>query len=134
MLLDSNSATLGWQAEPFRLKGADGTAYNLKELQGEKVLVIAFICNHCSYVKAIVNRLVKDASNLHAKGINFVAINANDFTAYTEDSPPMMTVFAHQNHFNFPYLIDEDQQVARTYGAVCTPDFFGFNQIGELQY
>lgn len=134
MLLDSEAATLGWKATAFNLKDTENTFHNFDELMGEKGLVIAFICNHCPYVKSIIERLVNDAKVLKAKGINFVAINANDYDAYPEDSPDMMKLFAQQHQFIFPYLIDEDQQVAKSYGAVCTPDFFGFNTQGELHY
>ncbi|MGH1439035.1 MAG: thioredoxin family protein [Cellvibrionaceae bacterium] len=134
MLLDSEAAVIGWQANSFQLNDADGNTYYLNELMGEKGLVIAFICNHCPYVKSIIERLVADAKVLQTKGINFVAINANDYEAYPEDSPAMMKQFAQQHQFYFPYLIDEDQQVAKSFGAVCTPDFFGLNKKGELQY
>jgi len=119
VLLDSGSASIGWKATPFALNDADGHTYSLSELQGDKGLVIAFICNHCPYVKAIIERLVNDATALKAKGINFVAINANDFDAYPDDSPPMMKIFSQQHQLSFPYLLDHDQQVAKTYGAIC---------------
>ena len=134
MLLDTPNADLGWQAAPFTLKDPDGEVFSLDGLKGENGTLVAFICNHCPYVQAIIGRLVADAKVLQEEGINVVAINSNDYRYVPADSPPMMKAFAAQHDFNFPYLIDEDQSVGKTYGAVCTPDFFGFNADGELQY
>lgn len=134
MLLDTPVVNLGWQASPFSLPDADGKLYCLQALQGENGLLIAFICNHCPYVKAIGHRLAEDANHLRDNGINVVAINSNNFKAYPADSPPKMKEFSVQYGLTFPYLVDEDQSVAKAYGAVCTPDFFGFNNRGELQY
>lgn len=134
MLLDTPKADLGSKAAPFTLSDPTGVSYSLDELQGKNGLLIAFICNHCPYVKAIADRLVEDAKRLQAAGINVVAISANDYLKVPQDSPANMLLFAEQHSFNFPYLIDEDQSVARAYGALCTPDFFGFNTAGELQY
>ncbi|MEL6872108.1 MAG: thioredoxin family protein, partial [Pseudomonadota bacterium] len=104
------------------------------DAMGENGLVVAFICNHCPYVKAIADRLADDAKALQADGIGLVAINSNDPKIVPDDAPPNMIRFAEQHGFAFPYLIDADQKVAEAYGAVCTPDFFGFNRAGELQY
>jgi peroxiredoxin len=134
MLLNTPMAELGWKAQPFILSDADGKSYSLSDFQGKNGLLIAFICNHCPYVQAIADRLVADANILQSKGINVVAINSNDYRYLPADSPPMMKKFAKQYNFSFPYLVDEDQSVGQTYGAVCTPDFFGFNANGELQY
>lgn len=134
MLLNTPDAELGWKAKEFSLKDFDGKNYSLKDLKGEKGLVIAFICNHCPYVKAVIERLVRDAKEIKKIGVNFVAINSNDHESYPEDSPPMMKKFSTQHGFNFPYLVDDHQIVGKEYGAVCTPDFFGFNSQGELQY
>ncbi len=134
MLLDTPEVQTGWQAQPFTLADPDGREYSLAELQGENGLLIAFICNHCPYVQAIVDRFVADANVLQSEGVNVVAINSNDYRYVRDDSPPMMKLFASHHRFTFPYLVDEDQSVGRTYGAVCTPDFFGFNKQGELQY
>ncbi|MGH1486473.1 MAG: thioredoxin family protein [Cellvibrionaceae bacterium] len=134
MLLDTPKIERGWQAAPFQLATADGKHYSLEELQGEKGTLIAFICNHCPYVKAIAERFAKDAETLNTEGIKVIAINANDYNFVPEDSPEMMLRFAEKFNFSFPYLVDEDQSVARTYDAVCTPDFFGFNANNELQY
>ena len=134
MLLETPKAQTGWAAKPFTLLDPDGESYSLTDVQGEKGLLVTFICNHCPYVKAIADRLAEDAKALQAMGIGVVAINSNDAEAYPEDSPAMMKAFAAEYNFNFPYLVDEDQSVGQAYGAVCTPDFFGFNATGELQY
>jgi hypothetical protein len=96
--------------------------------------VVAFICNHCPYVKAVIDRIVRDAGDLADIGVGFVAISSNDVSAYPEDSFENMKLFAEAHRFPFPYLYDEDQSVARAWGAVCTPDFFGFNAQMQLQY
>jgi len=134
MLVKTPKVTLGWQASPFTLPDANGKEFSLSQLQGENGLVVAFICNHCPYVVAVGNRLSEDARVLQGEGINLVAINSNDFKSYTADSPANMKLFAERFDFNFPYLVDEDQSVAKTYDAVCTPDFFGFDQSGALKY
>ncbi len=134
MLLDTPVGNLGLKAQDFALDDAHGTRVTLNDAMGEKGLLVAFICNHCPYVKAIADRLATDAKALMADGIGVVAINSNDPKIVPEDSPPNMIRFAEQHGFGFPYVIDADQKVAETYGAVCTPDFFGFNADGELQY
>ena len=134
MLLDTPEVQTGWQAAPFTLSDPDGREYSLADLQGENGLLVAFICNHCPYVQAIADRFAADARLLQSEGINVVGINSNDYRRVPEDSPPMMKQFAAKHGFGFPYLVDEDQSVGRSYGAVCTPDFFGFNAAGELQY
>lgn len=134
MLVNTPTVELGWQASPFTLSDPDGKTYSLDQLRGENGLLVAFICNHCPYVIAVANRLSDDARALNRIGINVVAINSNDYEKYPDDSPANMKVFAEQYDFSFPYLIDEDQSVAHTYDAVCTPDFFGFNNKGELKY
>ena len=134
MLLDTPKAEMGWNAKPFTLLDPDGKSFKLSDLQGENGLLIAFICNHCPYVKRIINRLVDDAKLLQARGINVVAISSNDYRYVPEDSPDNMRKFAARNGFTFPYLVDEEQTIAKLYGAVCTPDFFGFNKAGALQY
>jgi len=101
---------------------------------GPKGLLITFICNHCPYVQAIADRLAADTALLASEGIKTLAVMSNDYRRVPSDSPPEMMKFAQQNGFGFPYLIDEDQSVAQTYRAVCTPDFFGLNGQGELQY
>lgn len=124
----------GWKAVDATLPGVDGRRHSIFDQAGPKGLVVAFICNHCPYVKAVIGRIVRDAADLRAQGVGFVAINSNDADAYPEDSFPQMQRFAERNGFTFPYLHDEDQSVARAYDAACTPDFFGFNSRLELQY
>ena len=134
MLLDTPLCDFGWKAPAFTLADPDGQQHSLDSLMGANGLLVAFICNHCPYVKAVIDRLVADAAALAADGVNTVAIMPNDYTTHPDDSPPRMKEFARQHRFGFPYLIDETQQVARDWGAVCTPDFFGLNAAGELQY
>ena len=124
----------GEKAIDFNLKGVDGKYYKLIDCAGKNGTIIMFICNHCPYVKAIIRDLVEDISNLKDKKINAVAIMSNDTKNYPEDSYENMKLFSKKNNFNFPYLIDEDQKVAKQFGAVCTPDFFGYNRNLELQY
>jgi peroxiredoxin len=124
----------GWKAVDFRLPATDGKTYSLADVRGPKGTLIAFICNHCPYVKAIASRLVRDAKDLKAVGIGFAAICSNDADNYPEDSFANMKAFAVKHGFTFPYLHDATQEVARAYDAVCTPDFFGFNADDELQY
>jgi len=118
----------------FSLPGVDGKTWRMQDCMGENGLLVMFICNHCPYVKAILDRLVRDTRELKALGINSVAIMSNDPTDYAEDSFENMQAIAQQMDFPFPYLLDESQAVAKAYGAVCTPDFFGYNRSGELQY
>jgi len=124
----------GWKARDFDLPGTDGRRYRLADLAGPNGLLLMFICNHCPYVKAILDRMVRDARELQAEGIGVAAICANDPADYPEDSFENMQRVAREHGFRFPYLHDESQDVARAYGAVCTPDFFGFNAALELQY
>lgn len=124
----------GWKARDFRLPATDGKTYGLADLRGAKGTLLVFICNHCPYVKAITGKLVRDAKDLQKAGIGVAAISCNDAAEYPEDSFDNMKVFAAESGFPFPYLYDESQEVARAYGAVCTPDFFGFNAGDGLQY
>ncbi len=124
----------GWKAPDSVLPGSDGKTHSILGQAGANGLVVAFICNHCPYVKAVVDRMVRDANDLKAHGIGFVAICSNDARAYPQDSFANMKEFARAHAFTFPYLHDETQAVAREWDAVCTPDFFGFNNRGELQY
>ena len=124
----------GWKAPGFSLPGVDGKTYTLESLRGPKGTLIVFICNHCPYVKTIIGRLVRDATELQAIGIATIAIGSNDPVAYPADNFDNMKIFAEQHTFTFPYLHDATQEVARAYDAVCTPDFFGFNGKLELQY
>ena len=124
----------GKPAIDFSLPGTDGKIWTLDDCRGESGLLIMFICNHCPYVKAIMDRLIRDTNELKQLGINSVAISANDVADYPEDSFDNMKTVAEQNGFSFPYLYDESQEVAQAYGAVCTPDFFGYNKDLKLQY
>lgn len=134
MLLETPICDFGWKAPSFELKDAHGQTYEFEDLFGTNGLLIVFMCNHCPYVRAIIDRFVEDAGVLRSEGINVVGINSNDFDTYPDDSPAKMKEFAAEHGIDFPYLIDETQEVAKAYGAVCTPDFFGFNAKGELQY
>ena len=118
----------------FSLPGVDGKIWSVADCRGENGLLVMFICNHCPYVKAIRDRLVRDTSELMQYGINSVAIMSNDPAEYEEDSFENMKRVAQEFSFPFPYLMDETQQVAKDYGAVCTPDFFGYNGSMQLQY
>ena len=124
----------GIAAPGFSLPGIDGRTWTLENCLGPKGLLVMFICNHCPYVKAINHKLVRDMGELKALGINSVAIMSNDPTDYPEDSFENMKKVADSYGYPFPYLIDESQDTARDYGAVCTPDFFGYNAELELQY
>lgn len=124
----------GWKAPDFILPGTDGRHRSLADAAGPKGTLVMFICNHCPYVKSVLDRIIRDARDLQAAGIGVVAISANDAADYPEDSFANMTALAEREGFPFPYLYDETQAVARAYGAACTPDFFGFNAAGELQY
>ena len=125
---------IGWKAKDFRLQGVDGKTYSLAEVRGPTGTLVVFICNHCPYVKASINRIVAQANALREIGIGTIAIMPNDTEAYLEDSFDNMKTFAARHSFTFPYVIDTTQEVARAYDAQCTPDFFGFNAQDELQY
>ncbi|MBX9590872.1 MAG: thioredoxin family protein [Hyphomonadaceae bacterium] len=134
MAATAASTVLGTSAPDFRLPATDGKTYALNEIAGPKGTVIVFICNHCPYVKAVIDRLVADARNLIAEGIGFAAVCSNDAEAYPDDSFDNMQRFASAHAFPFPYLHDGSQSVARVYGAVCTPDFFGYDADRKLRY
>ncbi len=124
----------GWKAPDFALPGVDGKTWRLADVRGERGTLVMFICNHCPYVRSVIDRIVRDAKALEPLGIRSVAISANDATTYPEDSFDNMKAFAAEHAFPFPYLYDETQAVARAYDAVCTPDFFGFDAGLGLQY
>lgn len=132
--LHTPEAARGMSAPDFKLMGTDGAWYTLKDIRGAKGTLIMFICNHCPFVRAIADRIVRDAKELQGLGIGVAAIMSNDTAAYPEDSFDNMRAFAKKHGFTFPYIIDESQKVARSYGAVCTPDFFGFDARGQLQF
>jgi peroxiredoxin len=118
----------------FKLKGTDGRPYSVADIAGERGTLVMFICNHCPYVKAVIGRLNEDCRVLREAGIGCIAIMPNDTEISPGDSFDNMKAFARQHSLGFPYVIDETQEIARAYGAVCTPDLFGFNRDGELQY
>jgi peroxiredoxin len=124
----------GWSAPDFDLPGIDGKRYTLANARGPNGLLVMFICNHCPYVKSIRECIIRDTLELKQHGINSIAIMSNDPADYEEDSFANMKLVAEQYGYPFPYVMDETQQIARNYGAVCTPDFFGFNAKLELQY
>jgi peroxiredoxin len=124
----------GEPARPFDLEGTDGRRYTLDDVRGPNGTLVMFICNHCPYVKAVLDRIIRDAKDLKEHGIGVVAINANDPVTYPDDSFDNMKRVAAAKQLPFPYLFDESQEVARAYDAVCTPDFFGYNADLELQY
>lgn len=121
-------------APEFELKGTDGKIYTLENSRGENGLLVMFICNHCPYVKAVLDKIIRDCKELKESGINSIAIMSNDTKNYPEDSFENMQKLAIEKKLPFPYVIDENQQIAKRYKAVCTPDFFGFNRDLELQY
>ncbi|SOD40598.1 thioredoxin family protein [Nitrosovibrio sp. Nv4] len=132
--LETPVCDFGWKAVDFDLPGVDGRRYNIASARGKNGLLVMFICNHCPYVKAVRDRIVRDVTELREYGIGAVAIMSNDPLDYPEDSFDNMVRVAREFDFSFPYVWDETQQVAKAYGAVCTPDFFGFNDQLELQY
>ena len=133
--LQTPVCNFGWQAPDFDLLGVDGKRHNLSSTMGENGLLVMFICNHCPYVQSIRTRLVSACRELRdGYGINSIAIMSNDVADYAEDSFDNMAKVAVEFEFPFAYVLDESQSVARAYDAVCTPDFFGFNRAGELQY
>lgn len=132
--LETPVCDFGRPAVDFALPGVDGKSWTLAECKGEKGLLVMFICNHCPYVKAVRERIVRDAKELLSYGVKSVAIMSNDPKVYPEDSFENMQKVAKEYGFPFPYLWDETQEVARAYGAICTPDFFGYNSKLELQY
>jgi peroxiredoxin len=134
MAATSDPLQRGRPAPDFALPGTDGRRRAYADAAGPSGLVVAFICNHCPYVQAVVDRIVREARALREAGVGFVAICSNDAAAYPEDSFDGMQAFARRHGFDFPYLHDETQAVARAYGAVCTPDFFGFDRERRLQY
>ncbi len=134
MAAQAPDVQIGFKAPDFALPAIDGRRIRLSDIAGKKGTVVAFICNHCPYVQAIADRLARDAADLAPVAVTFVAINANDAIAYPEDSFENMKAFAAQHGFYFPYLHDETQQTAKAYGAVCTPDLFGFDADLKLKY
>ena len=134
MLLQTPICEFGRKAHDFELKSTENKNLSLSDIKGENGTLIMFISNHCPYVKAITKDMVEDCNELKKIGINSVAICANDATNYPEDSFENMILFSKKHQFSFPYLVDETQNIAKKYDAVCTPDFFGYNKNLELQY
>lgn len=134
MAVETPICDFGRKAPDFRLPGIDGRTYGLADAAGPRGTLIMFICNHCPYVKAVIERIVRDVAELQALGIGAAAIMSNDVVHYPEDSFENMKAFAAAHQFPFPYLYDESQEVARAYDAVCTPDFFGYDAALGLQY
>ena len=132
--LETPICDFGWNAPDFDLPGTDGKSYQFKDIKGNNGTLVMFICNHCPYVKAIIKDVVEDVNSLKEIGINSVGIMSNDVKNYPEDSFENMIKFSKFHNFKFPYLYDNTQNVAKTYNAVCTPDFFGYNKNLELQY
>ena len=131
----SYTLELGGEAPNFdSLLSTDGRLYSRSDINKRLLKVVFFTCNHCPYVKAIHQRLIRDTAELKLLGINSVAISSNDVDSYPEDSFENMQLLAKQLNLDFPYLLDESQNIAKQYGAVCTPDFFGYNRNFELQY
>ena len=133
-LTETPICNFGEKIKDFKLKSTEETLISTKDIKGINGTLIMFICNHCPYVKAVINEIVEITNKLSNLGINSVAIMSNDTKEYPEDSFENMKKFSKINNFKFPYLYDETQEVAHNYGAVCTPDFFGYNKNNELQY
>ena len=134
MSVTTPTRQLGFRAPPFALSGVDGRDYTLESVRGSSGVLVMFICNHCPYVKAVIDKIVRDVRDLAAHDIGSIAIMSNDPTEYPEDSFDNMKLVAARHGFTFPYVIDETQDIGRAYGAICTPDFFGFNSRLELAY
>ena len=134
MLIKTPICDFGKSAKKFELKSVNNEIIKLDDIRGKNGTLIMFICNHCPYVKAVIKDIVEDCKNLEKLGIKSVAICSNDSINYPEDSFDKMIEFSKKHNFNFPYLIDETQKVDKDYDAVCTPDFFGYNNQLELQY
>jgi len=132
--LETPICAFGWKAIDFDLPGVDGNRYTLADVRGPRGTLIMFICNHCPYVRAVIDRLVRDVSALATHGIGAAAVMSNDTERYPDDSFANMQRFAAEHGFPFPYLLDATQATARAYEAVCTPDFFGFDADLGLQY
>jgi len=130
----TSTSVLGWQPSDFALRGTDGRHYGLADVRGAKGTLVMFICNHCPYVQAVLDDIVRDVGELKAHGIGAIGIMPNDVSAYPADSFENMRRMAEAKRLPFPYVIDSTQEVARAFGAACTPDFFGFNADVELQY
>lgn len=134
MAVTTTICDFGWKAVDFDLEGTDGRRYRLADVRGEKATLVMFLCNHCPYVKGVIDDIIADVDDLKAHGVGAIAIMSNDTDAYPADSFANMKRWAEEKGFPFPYVLDADQEAARAYDALCTPDFFGFNRDLELQY
>ena len=134
MAVSAPVCDFGLRAPGFALPGTDGRTWSLDQVAGPRGTLIMFICNHCPYVQAVIDRIVRDARDLLTLGVGVAAISSNDAREYPQDGFPQMAALARSHDFPFPYLYDESQEVARAYGAACTPDFFGYNNRLALQY
>ena len=134
MAVSAPICDFGRKAVDFDLLGVDNKRYRLADVRGRNGTLMVFMCNHCPYVKAVIDRIIRDARDLKALGIGVAGINCNDAGRYPDDSYENMQRWAKEKNFPFPYLIDPSQEIGHRYGAVCTPDFFGFNAKDELQY
>ncbi len=134
MAVETPICDFGWKAPEFSLEGIDGRSYGLDDVRGRNATLVMFICNHCPYVRAVIDRVVAQCRELARHGVGAIAIMPNDTVAYPADSFENMKAFARQHEFPFPYVIDEAQEVARAYDAACTPDFFGFDRDLGLRY
>ena len=134
MAIETPICNFGEKAKDFTLLSTENKKVSLNDIKGKNGTLIMFICNHCPYVKAVISSIVQDANFLENEGIKSAAIMSNDVNEYPEDSFENMKSFAKKHNFPFPYLFDKTQKVAKDYGAVCTPDFFGYNKNLELQY
>ncbi len=132
----SNMLALGTEAPEFHLKDtkSGNEWFSFADLRGEKGTLVAFICNHCPFVHHVIDEIVRIANDYRVQGIGIIAISSNDVINYPQDSPELMTEFAFENNFEFPYLYDESQQVAKAYDAACTPDFYLFDNQNKLVY
>ena len=134
MALETPICNFGEKAKTFNLLSTKNEKISLDDIKGENGTLVMFICNHCPYVKAVIEDIVQDCNDLKKEGIKSVAIMSNDVKNYPEDSFDNMIKFSEKHKFIFPYVFDDKQDVAKSYGAVCTPDFFGYNKNLELQY
>ena len=134
MAIKTPICDFGQTAQSFELKSTNNEIIKLDDVKGENGTLVMFICNHCPYVKAVIKDIVEDCKSLKELDVKSLAICSNDSINYPEDSFDKMIEFSKNNKFNFPYLIDENQEIAKKYGAICTPDFFGYNKNLELQY
>jgi peroxiredoxin len=133
-LIKTPICEFGKKAENFQLKSTNNKIISLNDFKGENGTLIMFICNHCPYVKAVIEDIIQDCKNLEKIGVKSLAVSSNDVKNYPEDSFENMIKFSQKHNFSFPYLFDETQKIAKTYNAVCTPDFFGYNKNLKLQY